>query len=120
MSSDYEGLGNVLIEALACGCPVVSTDCPSGPSEILENGRYGELVPVNDSEALSAAMLRTLTAPLPKSELRRRGAEFSLERSAKDYLGLLLGDPRLESREHIKRNWHQHSKKSQAAGMSRR
>lgn len=93
MSSDYEGLGNVLIEAMACGCPVVSTDCPSGPSEILENGRYGELVPVNDSEALAASMLRTLEAPLPKDSLRRRGAGFSLERSAKQYLELLMPSP---------------------------
>jgi len=90
LSSDYEGLGNVLIEALACGCPVVSTDCPSGPAEILDGGRYGELVPVNDTEALAAAMIRTLDAPLPTDMLRRRGGEFSLERSVVRYLALLL------------------------------
>lgn len=90
LSSDCEGLPNVLIEAMACGCPVVSTDCPSGPLEILQGGRWGELVPPNDSEALSAAMLRTLDAPLPKDTLRARGGEFSLENSARHYLELLF------------------------------
>lgn len=91
LSSDYEGLPNVLIEAMACGCPVVSTDCPSGPAEILQGGRWGELVSRDDSEALCAAMLRTLEAPLPKDALRARGGEFSLENSARHYRELLLG-----------------------------
>ncbi|QEL10247.1 glycosyltransferase [Kushneria phosphatilytica] len=87
-SSAYEGLGNVLIEALACGCPVVSTDCPSGPAEILEEGRYGLLVPVGNVEALAEAMSLTLDNPLPAETLKRRAAEFSLESSLNLYLGL--------------------------------
>ena len=89
LSSAWEGLGNVIIEALVCGTPVVSTDCPSGPAEILENGRYGRLVPVGEPAALAAAMAEALDAPVDHDMLRRRGAEFSVERAADRYLALL-------------------------------
>jgi glycosyltransferase involved in cell wall biosynthesis len=88
LSSYREGLGNVLIEALACGCPVVSTDCPHGPAEILDGGTYGRLVPIGDHESMAAAIVATLDAP-PRAEfLRARGAAFSAERAATSYLSL--------------------------------
>jgi glycosyltransferase involved in cell wall biosynthesis len=60
LASRFEGFGNVLVEALACGTPVVSTDCPVGPREVLEGGRWGTLVPVADAAAMAAAISRTL------------------------------------------------------------
>jgi glycosyltransferase involved in cell wall biosynthesis len=62
LSSDHEGLPSALIEALAAGCEVVSTDCRSGPSEILENGRFGYLVPVRDRPALAAALQNAMAS----------------------------------------------------------
>ena len=94
LSSAWEGFGNVLAEALACGCPVVSTDCPSGPAEILEQGRYGPLVPVGDDAALAAAIRRVLDAPPPRDELIGRAALFSVERAVDRYLELMFGSTR--------------------------
>ncbi len=88
-SSRMEGLQNVLIEALACGCPCVSTDCPSGPAEILEGGRIGRLVPVADVEALAEAMRLTLEDPPPKALLLKRAEYFSAENSVAMYERLI-------------------------------
>ncbi|UQN09749.1 glycosyltransferase [Deinococcus sp. QL22] len=63
LSSRYEGLGGVIVEAMACGTPVVATDCPSGPGELLEGGWNGLLVPVDDAIALAGALGRMLTQP---------------------------------------------------------
>jgi glycosyltransferase involved in cell wall biosynthesis len=92
LSSDYEGLGNVIIEALAGGVPVVSTDCPSGPNEILENGKYGLLVPVGDHYEMSKAILRLLETQPNKKELMHRAEHFTPDAKAKSYLELLLGE----------------------------
>ena len=89
LSSNFEGLGRVLLEALACGCPCVSTNCPSGPSEILLDGEIGELTPVGDDRALAEAMQRTLDSPPPREKLIARGEYFSLERAADGYEALI-------------------------------
>jgi glycosyltransferase involved in cell wall biosynthesis len=89
LSSISEGMPSAMIEALACGCPVVGTDCPSGPSEILDNGRYGALVPVGSVEALAAAMLEALKQPPDRERLRARAAEFSVQACVDRYLNVL-------------------------------
>lgn len=86
LSSDFEGFGNVIVEALHAGVPVVSTRCPSGPDEILEDGRLGKLVPVGDAGALAAAMRRSLQEPPVRSALVERAAFFSIDRSVDEYL----------------------------------
>lgn len=90
LTSDNEGFGNVIVEALSCGVPVVATDCPSGPAEILENGRYGWLVPVGDADALAAAIQEALAASHDREALKRRAADFAPEIAARRYLDLLF------------------------------
>jgi glycosyltransferase involved in cell wall biosynthesis len=91
LSSIYEGLPNVLIEALACGCPIVSTDCPSGPSEILEKGKYGTLVAMGDVHALAQAIHHTLNNLPNRNDLRLRAADFDIEKVSQQYLNVLFG-----------------------------
>ncbi|HMR30579.1 MAG TPA: glycosyltransferase [Geminicoccaceae bacterium] len=93
LSSRFEGLPGAMIQALACGCPVVSTDCPTGPAEILDNGRYGPLVRMGDDRAMAEAIVQTLDAPPPAAMLQRRAADFGEDRAVEDYLDALFGQP---------------------------
>jgi len=90
LSSRFEGLPGVLIQAMACGCPVVSTDCPSGPNEILGDG-VGMLVPVDDPAAMADAMSDALDAPRDSKRLIVRVQKFSVERSTPLYVDVLIG-----------------------------
>ena len=86
LSSVHEGLGNVIVEALALGTPVVSTDCLSGPAEILAQGRFGALVETRDTRALARAISHAIDAPVQKAALQRRAREFSIEAASSGYL----------------------------------
>lgn len=94
MSSRWEGLPTVLIEALACGTAVVSTDCPSGPSEILEGGKWGRLVPCGDPDALAAALGEVLSGnSIGCKDVSVRLEAFSVTTSVESYLALLNSCP---------------------------
>lgn len=96
LSSRWEGFGNVLVEAMACGLPVVSTECDSGPSEVLDHGRFGKLVPVGDPEALARALLELLQSPQLRRALSvqslERASHYSVNRVAAVYESILLSD----------------------------
>lgn len=89
LSSRYEGLPTVLIEAMAYGTQVVATDCRSGPAEILDGGRYGVLVPVDDPQALAKGMAQALSSPVVSEELRQQALDFTFTGAATQYLQVL-------------------------------
>lgn len=91
LSSKWEGFGNVIAEALAVGTPVVSTDCPSGPSEILDGGEYGILVPTENPEELAKGILNAFKKDWDKNELIQRSKEFTVEKAAQKYSDLING-----------------------------
>ena len=76
LSSNWEGMSNVLLEALACGCPIVATDCPTGVRELLDDGRLGPIVPMNDQHELALAMGRRLSAPRESKALLKFVVKF--------------------------------------------
>ncbi len=90
LSSRREGLPMVLIEALACGCKVISTDCPSGPKEILGNGKYGTLVPVGDVDALAEAITAAMEKPSLNEVAEEALRPFEANKVADDYMELML------------------------------
>jgi len=85
LSSEVEGLPTVLIEALACGCTIVSTDCQYGPREILEDGRYGRLTPVGDAAGLADTIGNALDDPRQPERSRERAQHFSMAAGADRY-----------------------------------
>lgn len=93
LSSRYEGFGLVLVEALACGCRIVSTDCPHGPREILESGRYGLLVGNENAESLAKGINATLTAreDIDTKVMQKRALDFSTSKSIAAWSTILSG-----------------------------
>lgn len=89
LSSLWEGSPNVLTEAMALGTPVAATDCPSGPMETLDGGRFGPLVPMGDVPALATGIEQALDRPLPADTLQSAVAEYHVENSADHYLEVL-------------------------------
>jgi glycosyltransferase involved in cell wall biosynthesis len=87
-SSDWEGLPTALIEAMACGTSIVATDCASGAREVLDNGRFGRLVPVGDVDALCRALAEAIDRPDDRDRLLARAQAFDLENAVSRYLNV--------------------------------
>lgn len=91
LSSLSEGFGNVIVEALAVGTPVVATDCASGPREILAGGQFGRLVPVGDASRLASALAESLSLTHDPLSLIARAQDFSIEKAVDKYEQILFG-----------------------------
>ena len=89
LSSYVEGLPNVLIEAMACGCTPVATDCPTGPREVLKDGMYGYLVPVRDPEAMACAIQKALEQPMPSEQISEAIKPFTEEQVIQKHQSVL-------------------------------
>jgi len=89
LSSRREGLPTALVEAMACGCPVVATDCRSGPREVLADGRYGPLVPVEGPDALAVGIQQVLRQPVSSATLRERAEDYAVETVLDEYERLI-------------------------------
>jgi len=91
LSSRWEGFPNALVEAMACGAPVIATDCPSGPREILSGGQYGALVSPENPQALGLALIETLKVRPDTRASQARAQSFSVPAAARQYLDVLEG-----------------------------
>jgi glycosyltransferase involved in cell wall biosynthesis len=91
LSSRWEGFPNALVEAMACGAPVIATDCPSGPREILSGGQHGALIPPENPQMLGQAILETLKSRPDTRASQARARSFSVPDAARQYLDVLEG-----------------------------
>ena len=94
LNSRWEGASNVLLEALACGCPIVAARAPTGIVEVMRDGEVGPLVTVGDDRALAAAMIERLEQPRAAEALRLRAADYDLDRTLAAYVDMLSDELR--------------------------
>ncbi len=92
LSSLAEGFGNVIVESMASGTPVVATDCQSGPREILNDGEYGKLVPVSDVDALANAIVNSIKEIHDLEALKQRASDFTIDKITSQYLKVMLSE----------------------------